>query len=39
LDYLRVSQINNCAYCIDTHRRGLLRKGHSVEKFGLVQAW
>jgi AhpD family alkylhydroperoxidase len=39
LDYLRVSQINNCAYCIDTHRRDLLRKGQSVEKFALVQAW
>jgi AhpD family alkylhydroperoxidase len=38
-DYLRVSQINNCAYCLDTHTRDLLRKGQSVEKLALVQAW
>jgi AhpD family alkylhydroperoxidase len=40
LVYLRVSQINdNCAYCLDTHTRDLLRKGQSVEKLALVQAW
>ena len=27
LVYLRVSQINNCAYCLDTHTRDLLRNG------------
>jgi AhpD family alkylhydroperoxidase len=40
LVYLRVSQINdNCASCLDTHTRDLLRKGQSVEKLALVQAW
>jgi AhpD family alkylhydroperoxidase len=39
LVYLRVSQINNCAYCLDTHTRDLLRKGQGVEKFAPVQAW
>ena len=39
LVYLRVSQINNRAYCLDRHTRGLLRKGQSVEKLALVQAW
>ncbi len=39
LVYLRVSQINNCAYCLDTHTRDLLRKGQSVEKLALVQFW
>jgi AhpD family alkylhydroperoxidase len=39
LVYLRVSQINNCAYCLDTHTRDLLRKGQRVEKLALVQAW
>ena len=39
LVYLRVSQINNCAYCLDTHTRDLLKKGQSVEKLALVQAW
>ena len=37
--YLRVSQINNCAYCLDMHTRDLLRKGQKVEKIALVQAW
>ena len=39
LVYLRISQINNCAYCLDTHTRDLLRKGQSVEKLALAQAW
>jgi AhpD family alkylhydroperoxidase len=39
LVYLRVSQINNCAYCLDTHTRDLLKQGQQVEKLALVQAW
>lgn len=39
LVYLRVSQINNCAYCLDMHTRDLVRKGVAVEKLALVQAW
>jgi AhpD family alkylhydroperoxidase len=39
LVYLRVSQINNCAFCLDMHTRGLLKKGVKVEKLALVQAW
>jgi len=39
LIYLRVSQINNCAYCLDMHTRDLLKKGVKVEKLALVQAW
>src|SRR6202790_1501579 len=38
LVYLRVSQINNCAYCLDSHTRDLLKKGQKVEKLALVQA-
>ena len=38
LVYLRVSQINNCAYCLDMHTRDLLKKGQKVEKLALVQA-
>jgi AhpD family alkylhydroperoxidase len=37
--YLRVSQINNCAYCLDTHTRDLIKKGVTIEKLALVQAW
>lgn len=39
LVYLRISQINNCAYCLDSHTRDLLKKGVRVEKLTLVQAW
>src|SRR3954452_8365693 len=39
LVYLRVSQINNCAYCLDMHTRDLLKKGQSVARLALVQAW
>jgi AhpD family alkylhydroperoxidase len=39
LVYLRVSQINNCAYCLDMHMRDLLKKGQKIEKLALVQAW
>ena len=39
LVYLRVSQINNCAYCLDMHTRDLLKKGVKVEKLTLLQAW
>ena len=39
LVYLRVSQINNCAYCLDMHTRALLKKGVTLEKLALLQAW
>lgn len=39
LVYLRVSQINNCAYCLDMHTRDLLKRGQKIEKIALVQAW
>jgi AhpD family alkylhydroperoxidase len=39
LVYLRVSQINGCAYCIDMHSRDLIKGGVSVEKLVLVPAW
>jgi AhpD family alkylhydroperoxidase len=39
LVYLRVSQINGCAYCIDMHSRDLLAEGVKIEKLVLVPAW
>ena len=39
LVYLRVSQINNCAYCLDMHTRDLVKRGVTVEKLALLQAW
>ncbi|MGM9488299.1 carboxymuconolactone decarboxylase family protein [Ideonella sp. YS5] len=39
LVYLRVSQINNCAYCLGSHTRELLKHGEEIEKLALLQAW
>lgn len=39
LVYLRVSQINNCAFCLDMHTRDLTKKGVPIEKLALLQAW
>lgn len=39
LVYLRVSQINGCAYCIDTHSRDLLKSGLAVDKLTLLPVW
>jgi AhpD family alkylhydroperoxidase len=39
LVYLRVSQINGCAYCIDMHSRDLLKGGVTPEKLVLVPVW
>jgi AhpD family alkylhydroperoxidase len=39
LVYLRISQINNCAYCLDMHTRDLLKSGQKIEKLALLQAW
>lgn len=39
LVYLRVSQINNCAYCLDQHTRDLVKRGETVDRLALVQAW
>ena len=39
LVYLRLSQINGCAYCIDAHTRDLLKGGLDIDKLGLVPVW
>jgi len=39
LVYLRVSQINGCAFCIDMHSRDLIKLGVSVDKLVLVPVW
>src|ERR687893_473817 len=39
LVFLRVSQMNGCAYCIDMHSRDLLKAGLPVEHLVLVAAW
>lgn len=39
LVYLRTSQLNSCAYCIDMHSRDLLKAGISIDKLVLVPGW
>lgn len=39
LVYLRVSQINGCAYCVDQHTRDLLKAGVPNEKLVLLPVW
>jgi AhpD family alkylhydroperoxidase len=39
LVYLRVSQINGCAFCIDMHSRDLRKAGLPIEKLALVSVW
>lgn len=39
LAYLRASQINGCAYCVDLHTHDAIAEGASVEKLMLVSAW
>lgn len=39
LVYLRISQINGCAYCVDMHSRELVKGGMKVDKILLTPAW
>ena len=39
LVYLRVSQINGCAYCISSHSKDLLKSGVPENKLLMLTAW
>lgn len=39
LVFLRVSQMNGCAHCIDIHTRDVIKEGMSVETVVLVPVW
>jgi len=39
LVYLRVSQINGCAYCVAAHSRDLLKAGLSPIKLQMLNVW
>lgn len=39
LVFLRVSQINGCAHCIDIHTRDLIAEGVAVDKIVLIPVW
>lgn len=36
---LRVSQLNGCAICLDTHTKAAVRAGESVRRLGVLAAW
>lgn len=36
---LRVSQINQCAFCVDKHSKDALNKGEKVERLISLSAW
>lgn len=39
LIFLRVSQINGCAYCVDMHGRDLRKLGESTRRINAVAVW
>lgn len=39
LVFLRVSQLNGCAHCIDVHTRDLIKHDMAIDKIVLVPVW
>ena len=39
LIFLRVSQLNGCAYCVDMHGHDLLQAGESMRRLNAVAVW
>lgn len=39
LMYMRVSQINHCAYCLDMHSKDLRANGETEQRIYLLEAW
>ena len=39
LVYLRASQINGCAYCIDMHTKNLRARGESEQRVYMLEVW
>ena len=37
--YLRTSQLNGCAYCVDMHSHDLAAEGETPQRIALVAAW
>ncbi len=36
---IRASQINGCAYCVDSHSHDALKLGETLQKVLLISAW
>ncbi|AWI24636.1 carboxymuconolactone decarboxylase family protein [Flavobacterium pallidum] len=39
LVYYRVSQLNQCAFCLDMHSKDLLAEGEDVQRLLVIDAW
>jgi len=39
LVYLRVSQINGCAFCVDMHSKDLTALGETAERLNMLVVW
>ena len=39
LVFLRVSQVNGCAYCVDLHARDLLAQGEDLQRLNSLVTW
>lgn len=39
LVYMRVSQVNGCAFCLDMHSKDLLQMGETPQRLLLLDAW
>jgi AhpD family alkylhydroperoxidase len=39
LVFLRVSQINGCAYCVDLHAHDLLKQGEDFQRINSLTTW
>ena len=39
LVYIRVSQINGCAYCVDTHTKEALEEGEKAQRLYALTVW
>lgn len=37
--YVRISQINGCAFCLDVHSRGAVKAGIPQDLLALIPAW
>ncbi|BEV13359.1 carboxymuconolactone decarboxylase family protein [Herbaspirillum sp. DW155] len=39
LVFLRISQLNGCAFCVDMHAHDLLQKGEDQQRLNTLAAW
>ena len=37
--YVRISQLNGCAFCLDMHVRNALKEGETTQRLAVLSAW